>query len=164
MTRLLLLLPLALSACAAGPAPLPPPDAEVRPVTARDSLQGRWTITAVNGVGIAGAFLELGTEGPPMVEARPDGGFNLGRPGAPTRASFGCNSFFNNGWTRNGDKLMLGAGASTERGCDEPLMRIEEQGGRIIRLPMTMELTPPDRLRLINEAGTLDLVRSGTGQ
>jgi heat shock protein HslJ len=122
-------------------------------------LKGRWTITAVNGMIVQGMWLELGAEGAPLVERRPDGGFNIGRPGLRTGAYFGCNSFFSNGWTRNGDKLTLGPGGSTERGCDEPVMRIEEQGGRILRLPMTMELTPPNALRLVNEAGTLDLVR-----
>jgi hypothetical protein len=38
-------------------------------------------------------------------------------------------------------------------------MRIDDQAAAILRGPMTMEITPTDRLRLINEAGTLDLVR-----
>lgn len=160
MTRFFLLLPLSLGACTTTPAPLPPPDAEVRPVVAEDRLEGRWTVTAVNGTAVTGAWLALGAEGPSIVEKRTDGGYNIGRPGPATGANFGCNSFFINGWTRNGDKLALGAGGKTERGCDEPLMQIEEQAGRIIARPMTMELTPPGRLRLINEAGTLDLVRS----
>ena len=174
MNRLtLLMLPLALAACVRHPVSLPPPPepaarpannpgavpiGEARAVVQQDVLGGRWTITAVNGENVKGMWLELGAEGAPVVERRPDGGFNIGRPGPQTGAFFGCNSFFRNGWTRNGDKLTLGLGGSTERGCDEPVMRIEEQGGRILRLPMTMELTPPDRLRLINEAGTLDLV------
>jgi heat shock protein HslJ len=159
MMRPVHLLLLLLAACASTPAPLPPPDADVRPVVQGDRIEGRWTITAVNGRPVTGAWLELGAQGPPVVEKRADGGFNIGRPGPQTGANFGCNSFFNNGWTRNGDKLTLGAGGNTERGCDEPLMQIEEQAGSIIRRPMTMEFTPPSRLRLINEAGTLDLFR-----
>lgn len=47
----------------------------------------------------------------------------------------------------------------TERGCDERIIAQEEQGYAIPRLPVTMELTPANRLRLVNEHGTLDLVR-----
>jgi heat shock protein HslJ len=161
MTRFPLLLPLLLAACASAPAPLPPPDAEVRPVVAQDRLEGRWTITAVNGRPVSRLFLELGAEGLPVVERRADGGMNIGRPGPATIAMLGCNKLRLNGWTRNGDKLMLGIDGSTktEMGCDPATMAAEEQTHAILRRPMTMEFTPPARLRLINEAGTLELVR-----
>ena len=105
--------------------------------------------------------MEFGAEGPPVVVQRPDGGFNIGVPGAPTTAFLGCNWLRLNGWTRNGDKLVLGInGASqTERGCDERIMVQEEQSYAILRLPMTVELTAPGRVRLVNEKGTVDLVR-----
>jgi hypothetical protein len=38
-------------------------------------------------------------------------------------------------------------------------MALEEQAYAVLTTPITMELTPPNRLRLINEKGTLDLVR-----
>jgi heat shock protein HslJ len=68
-----------------------------------------------------------------------------------------------NGWTRNGDKLILGSDYSfkTERGCDPETMALETQAYAILVKTMTMELTPPSHLRLINENGTLDLVREG---
>jgi heat shock protein HslJ len=50
----------------------------------------------------------------------------------------------------------------TERGCDPATMALEDQVHAILSKTMTMELTPPRRLRLINEAGSLDLIRSGS--
>jgi heat shock protein HslJ len=138
MTRFPLLLPLLLAACASAPAPLPPPDAEVRPVVAQDRLEGRWTITAVNGRAVTGLQLEL----------------------TPTSANYslGCNS--GGGIVaRNGDKLFIDQAALSERGCAPAIMQVEAQAITILRRPMTMECTPPARLRLINEAGTLELVR-----
>jgi heat shock protein HslJ len=166
MNRLALLLPLALAACARPEAALTPPaepvaPAEVRPVVASDVLQGRWTVTAVNGKAASRLWLELGAEGPTIVAQRADGGINIGGQQPPTVASLGCNTLRLNGWSRNGDKLVLGIEGSskTEMGCDAATMTLEQQAHAILRLPMTMELTPPARLRLINEAGTLDLVR-----
>jgi hypothetical protein len=160
MTRSILLLPLLLAACASGPTPLPPPDAEVRPVVQRDNLQGRWTITAVNGQQASGYWLDLGAEGVPNPrDVERAKGINITKPA--TRARIGANDWADLSWTRNGDKLQIVGGRQTERGFADPVAYAqEEQAGRILRLPMTMELTPPDRLRLINESGTLDLVRS----
>lgn len=42
-----------------------PTDAEMRPVVAKDDIQGRWTITSVNGRQSNGLWLELGGEGLP---------------------------------------------------------------------------------------------------
>jgi hypothetical protein len=39
---------------------------------------------------------------------------------------------------------------------------VEERALAILTRPLTMELTPPDRLRLVNEAGSLDLLRQGS--
>jgi hypothetical protein len=133
-------------------------------VTANDNLPGRWTIAVVNGKPTSRLWLEFGGEGPVIATKRADGGFNIGGPQPPTRAHLGCNDLHLNGWTRNGDKLNLGIEWSrrTERGCASPAdSAIEEQAYAILRKTMTMELAPPDRLRLINEHGTLDLVRGG---
>jgi hypothetical protein len=162
MTRLFFLLPLALMACATAPRLLPLPDTEVRPVVAKDKLQGRWNIIAVNGERAGGLWLELGGEGPTTVTSK-DGSTLIGAPQPRTQAFLGCNSLHLNGWTRNGDKLLPGSDYAfmTERGCDPATMTREAQAHAILIRPMTMELTPPDRLRLINEYGTLDLVRGG---
>lgn len=60
---------------------------------------------------------------------------------------------------RNGDKLAIGAIGMTERGCEPARMALDERVAAILREPLTMEFTPPARLRLVNAVGTLDLVR-----
>jgi hypothetical protein len=173
MIRFALLLPLALGACGL-PEPLPrasgvPVPArssgldagEVRAATAADSLQGRWTIVAVNGRSVSGGLLELGGEGAGGVVTRADGGVNMESPQPSTSAYLGCNALRFSGWTRSSDKLFVGTKWSTitERGCDPAIMQVEEQTHAILRLPMTMEITSSNAMRLINEAGTLELVR-----
>lgn len=162
MIRIALFLSLALAACASGPVSLPPPDAEVRPVVATDSLQGRWTITAVNGRPSGNLWLDLGGEGLATITTVKDAVF-VASPQPPTRAHLGCNDWYPSGWTRNGDKLTLGREMShrTERGCDAATIALEVEAYAILNKTMTMEFIPPDRLRLVNENGTLELVRGG---
>lgn len=162
MIRCALFMSLALAACARGPIALPPPEVDTRPVVANDSLQGRWTITAVNGRPTDGLWLNLGGEGLGTV-TRTENGLLVGSPQPRSQAHLGCNNWHPNGWTRNGDKLTLGAEMSirTERGCDPDRMALDDQAYAVLSRTMTMELTPPSRLRLINEHGTLDLIREG---
>ncbi|QDP19804.1 META domain-containing protein [Sphingomonas xanthus] len=160
MNRLALLLPLALSACL-GPTAAVDPAREVRPVTVQDRLQGRWAIVAVDGRPSGGLSLTLGAQG--LATAAGSGpGTASASPQPPSSAYLGCNELRIGGWARNGDKLTLGTDHATitERGCDPATMALEERAHAILRKTLTMELTPPDRLRLINEVGTLDLVRS----
>ena len=151
-----------LTACASVPVSPPPPNTEVRPIVAKDDLRGRWTIASVNGRQVNGLWIELGGEGPATVTRRADGGLNVGAPQARSRAYLGCNYWRPNGWTRNGDKLTLGREMSsrTEMGCDAPTAALDDEVYTILSKTMTMEFTPPNRLRLINENGTLDLLRS----
>jgi hypothetical protein len=81
-----LLSALALTACAAAPAPLPPPDAEVRPVAAKDRLDGQWTVAALNGRAMSGMSIEI--SGPSL------------------RAVLACNGGVGI-VSRNGDKLNV---------------------------------------------------------
>jgi heat shock protein HslJ len=159
MLRFALWMPFAVGACAMAPAP---PVADVRPVVAKDNLQGRWTITAVNGRQVSGLWLELGGEGLGTVTKKGNALF-VASPQPPTQAYLGCNNWHPNGWSRNGDKLSLGREMShrTERGCDAATMALDDDAYAILHETMTMEFTPPNRLRLINEKGTLDLVRDG---
>jgi hypothetical protein len=152
----------ALSACASGPTSLPPPDAEVRPVVAKDDLRGRWTITSINGRQVTGLWLELGGEGQAIITTT-DRGVFVASPQRPTRAHLGCNEWYPSGWTRNGDKLILGREMSrrTERGCDAAREALDDEAYAILNETMTMEFTPPNHLRMINEIGSLDLVRGG---
>ncbi|MFL6740829.1 MAG: hypothetical protein ACJ8FG_04385 [Sphingomicrobium sp.] len=136
--------------------------APVRPVVATDKLQGRWAIVAVNGKRTSGLWLDLGGEGLGTVTGSGNAIF-VASPEPRTRAFLGCNDWRPNGWTRNGDKLTLGTEMSsrTERGCDAARMALDDEAYAILHRTMTMELTPLNRLRLINEKGTVDLVRSG---
>ena len=162
MLRFALLLPLSLAACATAPVAPAPSAAEVRPVVAEDNLQGRWTMTAVNGQQVRGLWLELGGEGLGTVTQTGNGIF-VTSPQPRTRAFLGCNDWHPNGWTRNGDKLTLGREMShrTELGCDAVTMALDDEAYAILSETITMEFTPPSHLRLVNEHGTLDLVRGG---
>lgn len=162
MLRFAVLMPFAVGGCATAPIASAPSLAEVRPVVAEDNLQGRWTITAVNGRQASGLWIELGGEGLGTVTKRGNAIF-VASPQPRTRAYMGCNDWHPNGWTRNGDKLTFGINMSrrTERGCDAERMALDDESYAILHETMTMELTPPNRLRLINENGTLDLVRNG---
>lgn len=133
---------------------------KVLSVVQQDLLQGRWTIKELNGQAVGGLILELGGEGAGAVEKR-SGGLNTVSPQPPINAYLGCNHLRLSGWSRNGDKLSVGTAWSTirKRGCDPSVMAVEDRTQAILRLPMNMELITPDRLRLVSEAGTLDLVR-----
>ena len=160
MIRPALLLPLALAACSSVPLSLPPPAADVRPAAAGADLKRRWTITAVNGRPVAGLWLDLGGEGIATITETNNAIF-VASPQPPTRAHLGCNDWHPSGWSRNGDKLTLGTEMSrrTERGCDSATMALEDEAYAILHTTMTMEFTPPNRLRLINASGSLELVR-----
>lgn len=136
---------------------------EVRPVVANDNLQGRWTITEVNGKQANGPWLDLGGEGLATITKKGNGIF-VASPQPETRAFLGCNDWHPSGWTRNGDKLTLGREMSrrTERGCDDATMALDDEAHAILNETMTMEFTPPNGLRLINEKGTLELLRDGS--
>ena len=163
MIRLPLIVCCVLAACSTGEVQLPPTQAEVRPIVASDSLQGRWSITAVNGRKVSGLWLDLGREGLGTATKKGDAIF-VDSPQPSTRAYLGCNDWHPNGWSRNGDKLTMGREMShrTERGCDEARMALDDEAYAILNETMTMEFTPPDRLRLINSFGTLELVRDGS--
>ena len=152
-----------LTACASEPVSLPPPNIKVRSAVAEDDLRGRWAISSVNGRQVNSLWIELGGEGPASVTRRADGGLNVGAPQPRSRAYLGCNFWHPNGWTRSGDKLSFGREMSsrTEMGCDAATTALDDEAYAIVSRTMTMEFIPPNRLRLINESGTLDLVRSG---
>lgn len=163
MSRLVLFLLLALAACSSRPVHVPPPAATagVLPALAEFSLQGRWTISSVNGRQVDGLWLELGGEGSGTVTRAQTGGLLVGSPLPRTRAHLGCNDWHPNGWTRDGGKLTLGTEMShrTERGCDPARMALDDEAYAILHKAMIMDFTPPNRLRLVNENGALNLVR-----
>lgn len=166
MARLALLLSLTLVACAirADTPPSPaggrPAAEEIRP-TPNPDLRGRWTVTAVNGRPESGLWLELGGEGLATITTKANGIY-VGSPQPPTRAYLGCNWWTPSGWNRSGGKLTLGREMSrrTERGCDAAREALDDAAYAILTRPMTMELVSPNRLRLSNENGTLELSRN----
>jgi heat shock protein HslJ len=160
MVKISLMLALALSACTAVSSPAATAGPEVRPVVAHDRLAGRWAVAVVGGRPARGAWIEFGGEGLAKITTVGNAIY-VASPQPPTRAFLGCNDWYLSGWTRNGDKLTLGVEMShrTERGCDPVAEALEETAYGILSLPLTMELTPPGHLRLINERGTVDLVR-----
>jgi hypothetical protein len=163
MIRLVLILPLALTACASLPVTVAAPSAaSARPAVAEVSLQGRWSITSVNGGQSNGLWLELGGEGLATITTRGSAVY-VGSPQPPTRAYLGCNWWTPSGWIRQGDKLILGREMSrrTERGCDEATAALDDRAYAILTKPMTFVFASPNRLRLANEKGTLELVRNG---
>ena len=165
MVRLALLLLVTLAACGVRVDPPPLSAAKVaaakavRPDT-RPDLRGRWTISAVNGRATPGLWLELGSEGRATI-TRKGNAIYVASPQPRTRAFLGCNSWDPSGWTRNGDTLTLGVEMSgrTERGCDTVTEVVDEEAYAILHDPMTMELASPNRLRLTNENGALELIR-----
>lgn len=101
-----------------------------------------WRVTAING---------RATPPPPAsyvmrFEPRQVGG------------QFGCNHFGGD-YRVNGDVLTTGAVAMTEMACGEPASSFESQGAAILVRPMRMNWDSAKRLRLANEAGTIELRR-----
>jgi hypothetical protein len=169
MVRLALLPPLMLAACVVRPDTPPSPAAtgqaaaEEARATATPDLRGRWTVTAVNGRPESGLWLELGGEGLAAITKEGNRTY-VGSPDPPTQAYLGCNWWRPSGWTRERDKLTLGTGGSTrtERGCDPLREALDDEAYTILSNTMTMEFDPPNRLRLANASGTLELIRNGS--
>lgn len=132
--------PLALAAlltAACAPVPAPPAPAP--------SLIGEWRVTAVNGRPVTGVARIV----PPILVT-----------------NFGCNSG-QSGFRIEGSVLVpVGPMATTERGCMNALddgpseaAQHEDEGFRIVHRPMQVAFYGPNRARLSNEAGTIELTR-----
>ena len=111
---------------------------EVSPLLATDRLDGRWRIARVDDRVLSGPTLEFA--------------------GQSANWNLACNS--GGGiLSRNGDKLAIDQAMLTERGCGDGREAIDSSIIAILRQGMTVEITSPDGLRLINSEGTLDLQR-----
>jgi hypothetical protein len=126
-----------LTAAACAPPPAPPP-------VPAPSLIGEWRVVAVNGQPVVGTARIV----PPILSI-----------------NFGCNSG-RSGFRVEGSVLVpVGPMGTTERGCvnadDSPstVMQREDEGIRIAFRPMQATFYGPNRVRLANEAGTIDLSR-----
>ena len=109
---------------------------------APDSLDGtRWSIVAVN--------------------SQPTGGgasYYLAFEGGSLSAKFGCNSI-GGPYSQNGDHLAATGLDQTLVGCPDPSSQFETQGLAILGSNMRVERLSGTRLRLVSEAGSLDLRR-----
>lgn len=101
-----------------------------------------WTVTAING------------------RSTPSGaGYVIRFANPGLSAKFGCNGISGN-WRQNGDHLSASDLLQTEMGCPEPAASFERQGSAILNSNMRIEQLDGTRLRLVSEAGTIDLKRA----
>ena len=146
MNFLTLLVPLALAACATWTLPEPsssvnltaPTATTSRPIVITDVVKGRWTFVALNSRPVSGPWLEF-DRGSARYRLACNGGVGI--------------------VVQTGDKLSINPASLTEMGCDQARHQIDEEAVAVLRGAMTMKFTPPDRLRLSNRSGTIDLVR-----
>jgi len=74
-------------------------------------------------------------------------------------ARFGCNSMSGQ-YNLNGDHLSTAGMVQTEMACGEPAMSFEREAGVLFRSNIRVERVGGERLRLVSEAGTIELKRS----
>ena len=101
-----------------------------------------WTVVSVNG------------------KAVPGGGDYFVRFGDKTlSAKFGCNSMGGE-YSLNGDHLSVRDLQSTLMGCPEPAATLEREGSALLRSNVRVERIGGERMRLVSEAGTIELRRA----
>jgi uncharacterized membrane protein len=74
-------------------------------------------------------------------------------------AKFGCNSMGGE-YSLNGDHLALRQVQSTLMGCPEPAATFEREAGVLFRSNIRVERIGGERMRLVSEAGTIELKRA----
>jgi heat shock protein HslJ len=74
-------------------------------------------------------------------------------------AKFGCNSMGGE-YRLNGDHLAIASLEQTLMGCPEPAAGFERDAGVVLRGNVRVEKIGGERLRLVNEAGTIELKRA----
>ena len=141
-----LLLSLMLASCGAPDGRLPGKQAEPKlegAIVAPGGLAGtKWTVTAINGAAVPGGpryFLNFDDD--------------------RIAAGFGCNSF-GGAFRLNGDHLSTSDLHATEMACDGSAMTHEQQGGAILSSNMRVERASDETMRLVSEAGSIDMRRA----
>lgn len=74
-------------------------------------------------------------------------------------AKFGCNSMGGR-YELNGDHLAVPDLVQTQMGCPEPAATFEQEAGALLTSNVRVEKIGGARLRLVSEAGTIDLKRA----
>ncbi len=101
-----------------------------------------WSVVAVNG------------------KAPADGGeYYVRFSTRDLNARFGCNSMSGQ-YSLNGDHLAVARLMQTEMACEEPAMSFEREAGVLLRSNIRVERSGGERMRLVSEAGTIDLRRA----
>lgn len=110
---------------------------------APDGLAGTsWSVTAING------------------RATPRGqNYFLNFAADNIAAKFGCNSI-GGGYRVNGDHLSTTGLVQTEMACPEPAMTFERLGSAVLASNMRVERISGETMRLVSEAGSIDLRRA----
>jgi heat shock protein HslJ len=109
---------------------------------ASNTLAGtNWSVVAVNGKAPAGT-----------------GEYYVQFTDKAIGAKFGCNSMSGD-YKINGDHLAVGNMVQTEMACPEPSMSMEREASVLFRSNIRAEKIG-DRLRLVSEAGTIELKRA----
>ena len=144
--RIALLFALALAGCGAPGDRLSDGQAEPWQNAATDAPTGlagtNWTVLAING------------------RATPGGaGYFITFAGSEIAAQFGCNRI-SGGWRLNGDHLSTSDLMQTEMGCPEPAMTLERLGSAVLASNMRVERISGETMRLVSEAGSIDLRRA----
>ena len=110
---------------------------------ATDGLAGtNWTVAAING---------RATPGGPS--------YFLSFTGTELSAKFGCNSIGGD-YQVNGDHLSTTELVQTEMACPGPAMTFEGLGSAVLASNMRIERVSGERMRLVSEAGSIDLRRA----
>ena len=89
----------------------------------------------------------------------PGAGYFVYFAGSEISAQFGCNRI-SGGWRLNGDHLSTSNLMQTEMGCPEPAMTFEQLGSAVLNSNMRVERTSGERMRLVSEAGSIELRRA----
>ena len=128
--------------------------------TVRVTADGR-TVSGCGGGTIAAATLAGTSWSVVSVNGKaPLGGENYVRFSETIlNAKFGCN-MMSGPYRLNGDHLALGGLTQTEMLCPEPAMAFEREAGALLRSNIRIERIGGERLRLVSEAGTIELRRA----
>ena len=129
--RMAIFLTLALADCSA-------PGDRLSPV---GIVETNWTVIAINDRPTSGT------------------GYFVTFAGSQIAAQFGCNRI-SGGWRLNGDHLSTSDLIQTEMGCPEPAMTFERLGSAVLNSNVRVERTSGERMRLVSEAGSIELRRS----
>jgi heat shock protein HslJ len=110
---------------------------------APNTLAGtNWSVVAVNGKAVTGG-----------------GDYYVQFSDQTLSAKFGCNSM-GGAYRLNGDHLSVGNLQQTLMGCPEPAASFEREASLLLRSNIRVEKTGGERMRLVSEAGTIDLKRA----